>query len=108
MLETGQGGARLEPQAPPERSAQVLVDPQGVGLAAAAVQRQHPLPPKTLPQRMLTGQPFELGDHLPVPPAGQVGVDPFLESDDARLVEAGRLGPDSGDVDDVGQRLPPP
>ena len=53
---------------------------QRVGLAAGAVQRQHPLAVQGLPQRLLEHEPLELADDLAVAARGEVEVDRQLDA----------------------------
>jgi hypothetical protein len=69
----------------------VLVDPQCIGLAAAAVQGEHQLPAQPLAQRMTGDERLELGDELTVAREREVGFDPFLEGGKAELIEPGDL-----------------
>ena len=93
-LEPLQGRARLDPEPLDERGARGGVDPERLGLPPRAVQREHELPARALPQRVLLHEPLELADHLRVTPECEVGVDPVLERGEPQLLEAGdhRLG----------------
>ena len=74
-----------------------------LGLPAAAVQRQHELAVQPLPQRMLSGQLFQLGGERVVPAKRQVSVDPGLQRGEPQLLQAGCLGPGERIVGQVGQ-----
>jgi hypothetical protein len=65
----------------------VAVDLQRVGLASAAVQREHQLTPQPLAQRVRPQERLELDDHLPVPAERQVGIDPALQRRQPQLLE---------------------
>ena len=71
--------ARLDPQVLDQSVSDPAVGGQGIGLAAAAVQRGHQLRPQPLSQGMLRHEAFQLGDQGCVACQGKVGVDPQLE-----------------------------
>ena len=71
MLESRAG---LDAELLPEGRSKLLVGAEGIGLAPCPVEGGDPLTPKPLPQRVCSGENLELGGHLTVPPAGQVGV----------------------------------
>ena len=107
-LERGQGGAGFEADFFGEELAQVPVGPEGLDLAAGAVESEYPLAPQPFPEWMGPGQGVEFGDELGVAPAGQVGVDPLLGGRQPGFLQAGRFGPGDGPVGHVGQRRAPP
>ena len=94
----GQLGAGLDPQLLDEHLAGVLIRLQRVGLAAAAIEREHQLPVQPFAQRVLAREPLELGDQLGVTPrrarsastrssrAAQVLAPPAARSQPARTV----------------------
>ena len=71
--------ARVEAELLRQNLAGVAVDLEGVGLAAAPVERQQALLEEPLAVRMLGGQRFELGDDGVVPAAGELRVVAKLE-----------------------------
>ena len=86
-----QGGARLP------------VGLERLGLAARAVEREHPLRVQALAQRLPREQGLELRQHLAVTPGVEVLVDRDLERSCAQLLEAPDLRSGEGLVGDVGQ-----
>ena len=62
-----------------------------LGLAAAAIQRQHPLPVQPLTQWLLGNQRLELADHLAVPTRGEVALDRQLDRRQPQLLESADL-----------------
>ena len=61
MLERAQRRRRVEPEARHERPPRRAVGLERVGLAARAVEREHLLAAQALAQRVLRGEPLELG-----------------------------------------------
>lgn len=80
-LEAAQSGARLDPQLLAQRAGEILVGPQRFGLAAGPpVERQHPVTPDSLSQRVSRHERRQLPDEPAVAAAtGLVGVDAVLE-----------------------------
>jgi len=91
-----------------EQAADPAVGGERVGLAAAAVQRQHELAVQPLAQRVGGYELFQLGGELIVPAQGQVGVDPGLQRGQPQLLQPGRLGPGERVVGQVGQHRAAP
>lgn len=108
LLQAAQLRAGLEAQLLTEDCSTALVRPQGVGLALAAVQRDHPLSPEPLPQRVLGDQAFELGHGRAVAPLSHPGVDAVLLRLDPSLQQAGDLRLGERLSGDVGQGVAPP
>ena len=77
-LESLQLVAELEPELLVEVRARVAVGGERVGLAAAAVERQHQLAAETLTERRLGDEPLELGHDLVVTTERKLGVDAQL------------------------------
>ena len=107
-FELAQLGSGLDSELIHQRGSQLAVRPQSFGLTPGTVERQQPLMPEALAQRMVAGQRLKLGDRVLVPAAGQQRVDPRLERAEAfllepRLFDAGELG-----IVDVSQRQAPP
>ena len=81
---------------------------QRLGLAPAAIEREHPLTAQALAQRVLGHERLELGHQIGVAAERQVGVDAPLQRHRAPLLEPGDLGLRERLVRDVGQRGPAP
>ena len=78
-MQVAQLGARLDGQVGGQEVAHLAVGAQRIGLAAGAVQRQHPLQPEPLAERMGSGERLQLGDEIAVPAAGQQRLGPRLQ-----------------------------
>ena len=74
-----------------------------LGLAAAAIQRQHELALQPLPQGMLPGQVLQLGGEGVVPAKRQVSIDSRLQRGEPELFQSSCLGPDERVVGQIGQ-----
>jgi hypothetical protein len=81
---------------------------QRLGLAPAAIEREHELCPRALAKRLAGDQPLELADDLSVAPALEVGLDPVLEHPEAKVLQARDLALGEVRVGDLGQRRAPP
>src|SRR5262249_4209071 len=68
LLQAYESGARLEPKLFDERLSQARERCQCVGLASAAIEREHELTPKTLAQRMLDHELSQLSCNFRVCP----------------------------------------
>ena len=84
--------AGLDPELLDEDLARVAVGLQRVGLAAAAIQREHQLRVQALAPRVHARELLKLRDQLGVAPVGQVGLDAQLQRGHALLLEPGDLG----------------
>ena len=91
LLQVAQLRARLDAELADEPLARVLVGVERLGLAAAAVEREHQLGGEALVRRVLGHQPAQLADDLGVPAGGDVGLDAARERGDPRLLEAAHL-----------------
>ena len=81
---------------------------ESLGLAAAAIERQHELTTQSLTQRMLCHERLELADELGVPSAGQVSVDAVLEQGESQLLEPADLSLRERVECKLGERGPAP
>ena len=108
LVELVQLGAGLDPELLDEHLARVAVGLQRVGLAAAAVQREHQLRVQPLAPRVLAGELLELADQLGVAPGGQVGLDAHLHGREALLLQPRDLGRRERRRGELGQRRPAP
>ena len=85
-----------------------MVALQRVRLAAGAVEREHQLAAQPLPQRVLVDERLELGDELAGAAQLEIGVDPFLERVEAKLLETADLVLRERLEGEVGERRSPP
>ena len=99
---------RVDPELTHEQLAGRAVRSEGVGLAPAAVERQHEQGPRPLPQRLLRDHRLQLRDDVGVPAAAQFRVDAPLADDQPQLVEAARGRHGDALRGDVAERGPAP
>ena len=90
-----------------EQAGAPVVAGQGVGAAAAAVQRDHQVPDELLAERMFGDQCGQLVDELPVPAERQFVTDALLPQGQPQVVQPGRGGLDHPAAD-AGQRRSAP
>ena len=113
MLEDGslkrlQLGARLEAQLVHEGSPRLTVSLQRLGLATCAIEREHELTPRALPQRLLRDERSRVADDLVVVTRGKLEVDAILDRRGSRLLQAADLRLGDRFQRHVGQRRPAP
>ena len=87
-VQLAQIGAGLDPERVDQDLACARVDLERVGLAPAAVEREHQLRMHPLTPGMLGGEPLELADQLRVQTGREVGLDARLERGQALLLQA--------------------
>ena len=104
VVQPAQLGARLDAAVVDEDRAQPLVGAQRVGAAAGAVEGDHQLTPRRLPQRVLLDVAPQVVDHLGVPAERELRVDPVLRGGEAQLGHAPHDAGDQRRRRDVGQR----
>ena len=107
-FELAQGRRRFEPQLLGKQVAEVTVDRERIGLAVAAVQREHELPVETLPQGLLRGQALQFADQLASGAEGQIGFDALLDTVKAQLFEPCDFCLGEGIEPEIGQCRPAP
>ena len=107
-LELLQRRPGLEPEVVHEARAGDPIDVERIRLAPAPVESQHEQRLRSLSQWVLRRQRFELPDELTLATACEVSLDPALERDEAKLVEASGGGPQDVALRDVGERVPRP
>ena len=107
-MEVMELGARLDPELLDEHLARVAVGLQRVGLAAAAIQREHQLRVQPLAPRVLAGELLKLADQFGVAPGGEVGLDAHLHGREVLLLQARDLSRRERRGGELGQRRPPP
>ena len=98
--------ARCRPARPVRGGAPVCGE--SVGLAAAAVQREHALGVQALAQRLLRDDRVDLGEDLELAAGREVGVDRELERPQPQLLEPADLGGRERLVGDVIERRAAP
>ena len=103
-LERAQPLARLDPQFVHERAPRVLVGAEGVGLAVAAVQREHQLRPQALAVRILGHEALEVADDLRVAAEREAGLGELLERRGPQVLQPGDLALRERLEGEVGER----
>jgi hypothetical protein len=88
LLQAAQLGAGLGPELVEQGAPRGAVGLQRIGLAPAAIQREHELASEPLAQRLRGDEDLELGDELLRAAEGEVGLDAVLERGDAQLLQA--------------------
>ena len=83
--------AGIDPQRADQRLAGALVDVECLRLPSGAVEREHQLATQLLAERVLLHQALQLTDELGMPAAGQVAVDPLLQTAEMKLLQTGDL-----------------
>ncbi len=86
-LEPTQLGPRLDRERVHERLTTCAVDLERLGLPPGAVEREHQLAPRALPERVRRDERVQLLEDVRVMPEGEVGLDPVLERREAQLLE---------------------
>jgi hypothetical protein len=107
-VQAPQLGPRLEAHLLDQHRPRLAVGLQRVGLAAGAVQREHPLRVQALLERMRGDEPLELGDRLAVASGRERRVDRQLARPQPELLEAADLRAGERLVGEVAQRLAAP
>ena len=93
-MQLPQLGAGIDAELIGDQLAGLRVGLQGLRLPARGVQGLHEQGPQLLPERVIGEQPAQLGHHLGVPAAAEVGLDAQLQRLDPGLLQAARLGAD--------------
>ena len=107
-MQLAQLRAGLDRQLGDQDVAQLPVGAQRVGLAPGPVEREHPLVPEPLAERMGRGERLQLRDEVPVPAAGQQRLGPRLQRGQALLLQPPRLRAGRRHRVEAGQRGPAP
>ena len=108
VLELAELGPRIDPELLAEELPRRGERPQGVGLPARPVQREHQLRPEPLVEGVFGDQRLQLADEVLVEPERKVGIDPGLECGHPQLTEPGDLGNDQLAPIHAGIRVAPP
>ena len=91
LLEAPQLEPRLEPQLVAEHAPRLLERLERVRLAAAAIERQHQLPPQALPEGVVRERRAKRRRELPMLSERQRNLELLLERVDAQRLESARL-----------------
>ena len=92
LLEAPQLGPGLEPQLVAEHAPRLLERLERVRLAAAAIERQHQLPPQPLPEGVVRERRAQRRRELPMLSERERNLELLLERVDAQRLEPARLG----------------
>ena len=92
LLEPPELRPRLEPQLVREHAPRLLEGLERIRLAAAAVERQHQLPPQPLPERVVDERRAERRRELAVLAEREPDLELLLERVDVQRLEPARLG----------------
>src|SRR5207244_2519456 len=98
--------ARLDPQLVDERATRLLVRLERLCLAAGAVEGEHQLSARPLPERILGDERLQLRHELRVQAERELRLEPLLERRHAQLLEPGNLILGEAFVAEVGERRP--
>ena len=104
LLQLLQPPGRLDPELLDVDAPRVAVGRERFRLPAGAIERQHQLSAQPLAERMLGGEPFELGRELTVPAERELRLDALLDGFEPQLLEPGALGGGEGLVRELGER----
>ena len=108
LLQPAQLGARLERHLLGEHAPGLAVSLERVGLAAAAIEREHQLPPQPLPERVLLERRSKRGDDLAMVSERERRLELLFERVDSKRLEPPRLGAEPGGVREPVQRRAAP
>jgi hypothetical protein len=103
LLERLQLRPRLDAELVSQRGAEAAEGGERVDLTAAPVERQHELPVQALAKRVVPDERLELREQLDVTGEREIGLDPLLDGDEAKLLDPGDVALGKGLVGDVGQ-----
>jgi hypothetical protein len=98
LLEPAQLGAGLERHLLGEHAPGFAVSLERVGLATAAIEREHQLPPQPLPERVLLKRRSERGDDLAMVSERERRLELLFERVGSKRLEPTRLGAEPGRV----------
>ena len=108
LLEPAELRRRFHTELLPQDAAHLLVGPQGVGLAAQPVERQHHLTPRPFPQRVLSHVGLQPGQGILGPAESQQRFGEVFDGTQAGLLQPLRLRPGERPVGEVPERRTPP
>ncbi len=108
LLQPAQLGAWLERHLLGEHAPGLAVSLERVGLAAAAIEREHQLPPQPLPERVLLERRSKRGDDLAMVSERERRLELLFERVDSKRLEPPRLGAEPGRVREPVQRRAAP
>ncbi len=104
FFELVQRGSGIDAELLYEQPAPVLIDMEGFGLAAAAVEGEHQLPAQALSEWVLRDERFQLTDQIGVEAERQFRLDPLLERSDAQFLQPSDLGLRERLIRELGER----
>ena len=107
-LEALEARARLEAELFRERAPPILVRAQRLRLAARAIESEHELPARALPERLVGHERLQLDDEFVVAPEVEARLDALLLGREPQLLEAGDLGLREVLVPELGERRAAP
>ena len=107
-LELLQLDARLEAELVAQALSRPPVDLESLRLPSAAVEREHQLRGKALPERMLGGERLELRDERQLATERELCIDPLLDRRQTKLLEALDLDARERLELEIGERPPLP
>ena len=93
-MQPAQLGAGIDAKLIRDQLAGLRIGFQGLRLPARGVEGLHEQPPQLLPDRVIGEEPAQLGHHLGMPAAAEVGLDAQFERFHQALFQAARLGAD--------------
>jgi len=100
--------ARLQATGLNQPRAGPIIDVERVQLPSAPVQPEHQLRRQVLAGRLSSGSGLEFRDDLAVPPAGEFGIEQFLDHDKVRVLHGTDIGPRGARLDQVHEDRAPP
>ncbi len=107
-LQPAQLGSRVEPELLAEDVTTFLEDPQGIGLPAGAIQRNHQERTRTLTERVRRDERFELADHTSVSPELKLHVELLLDGGEAQFRHPADFRRREVVIGELGERIPSP
>ncbi len=104
LLEALERRAGLKRESLDQAAPAVAVDLERLGLAITAIEREHELAARALAQRMLRYECLQVGDQIGMPTERELGLDAFLQRDQAKLLEPLDVHPGERLEFQIGQR----
>src|SRR5215469_3140109 len=91
-LEIAERRRRFQPQLFVQGAAELAVGVESLGLPAAAVEGEHELAAKTLPQGMVSHHPAQFSSERTRQAQRQLRLVPFFQAGQLKLLQPGNLG----------------
>src|SRR5690348_16983595 len=104
LLELAQCRRRFQSQFFGEDASELAIDLKSLGLPAAAIEGEHELATKALPERMVGHHPTQLSRKRARRAQRQVRLVPFLQASQLQFLQPGDLGLREGLVAEIGKR----